>query len=113
MYNYIAKPKDQNSGKPLQKIQIDIISIPGDFFQKPLRLRAKALLPSLFVCTTETFREPMNRFQGIDSASLCSLAGQYDNPTPSRFLAPIDCSKVPAHLYARPPPMISPVGEKT
>ncbi len=33
---------------------------------------------------------------GIDSASLCSLAGRYDNPIPTRFLAPKDCSKIPA-----------------
>jgi hypothetical protein len=26
------------------------------------------------------------------------LAGQYDNPIPTRFLAPIDCLKIPAHL---------------
>ncbi len=26
------------------------------------------------------FREPRNRFQEIDSASLCSLTGRYDNP---------------------------------
>jgi hypothetical protein len=32
------------------------------------------------------------RRQRIDSASLCSLAGRYDNPIPNRFLAPIDCS---------------------
>jgi hypothetical protein len=31
----------------------------------------------------------------IDSASLCSLAGRYDNPIPTRFLAP-ECSKIPA-----------------
>jgi hypothetical protein len=31
-----------------------------------------------------------------DSASLCSLAGRYDNPIPTRFLAPIDCLKVQA-----------------
>jgi hypothetical protein len=36
----------------------------------------------------ETFKEPKNRFQGINSASLCSLAGRYDNPIPTRFLAP-------------------------
>ncbi len=36
-----------------------------------------------------TFKEPRNRFQGIDSASLCSLAGRHDNPIPTRFLAPI------------------------
>ncbi len=40
--------------------------------------------------------EPRNRFQGIDPASLCSLAGRYDNPIPTRFLATIDCSKIPA-----------------
>jgi hypothetical protein len=34
------------------------------------------------------FMEPRNRFQGIASASLCSLAGRYDNPIPARFLAP-------------------------
>jgi len=33
---------------------------------------------------------------GIDSASLCSLAGRYDNPIPTHFLAPVDCSKIPA-----------------
>jgi hypothetical protein len=27
--------------------------------------------------------------------SLCSLAARYDNPIPARFLAPIDCSKIP------------------
>ncbi len=30
------------------------------------------------------------------SARLCSLAGRYDNPIPIRFLAPIDCLKIPA-----------------
>jgi hypothetical protein len=41
----------------------------------------------------------MNRFQEIDSASLCSLAGLYGNPIPTQFLAPIDCSKIPAWVY--------------
>ncbi len=40
--------------------------------------------------------EPRNRFLGTDSAILCSLAGRYDNPIPIRFLAPIDCSRIPA-----------------
>ncbi len=34
--------------------------------------------------------EPRNRCQGINSASLCSMAGRYDNPIPTRCLAPID-----------------------
>jgi len=39
-------------------------------------------------------RKPRNRFQGIYSASLCSLAVPYDNPIPiSRFL---DCLEIPA-----------------
>jgi hypothetical protein len=32
----------------------------------------------------------------MNSASLCSLAGRYDNPNPPRFLARIDCLKIPA-----------------
>jgi hypothetical protein len=43
----------------------------------------------------ETIKEPRSRFQGIDSAGLCSLAGQYDNPNHTQFLAPIDCSEIP------------------
>jgi hypothetical protein len=42
--------------------------------------------------------KPENRFQGMNSASLCSLAGRYDNPIPPRFLAPIDSLKIPAGL---------------
>jgi hypothetical protein len=38
-----------------------------------------------------TFKEPRNRFQGINSASPCSLAGRYDSPISTRFLAPLDC----------------------
>jgi hypothetical protein len=34
----------------------------------------------------------------MNSASLCSLAGRYDNPLPPRFLAPIDSLKIPALL---------------
>ncbi len=44
----------------------------------------------------KTFNEPRNRLQGINSASLCSLAGRYDNPIPTWFLTPRDCSKIPA-----------------
>ncbi len=44
----------------------------------------------------QLFKEPKNRYQGINSARLCSLAGQYDNPIPTRFLATIDCLKIPA-----------------
>jgi hypothetical protein len=32
--------------------------------------------------------EPRNRYQGMNSASLCSLAGRYNNHIPPRFLAP-------------------------
>jgi hypothetical protein len=40
------------------------------------------------------FMGPRNSF--LNSASLCSLAGRYDNPIPPRFLAPIDILKIPA-----------------
>jgi hypothetical protein len=44
----------------------------------------------------KTFKEPRNRFPGINFAGLCSLAGRYDDPIPTRFLVPIDFSKIPA-----------------
>jgi hypothetical protein len=43
-------------------------------------------------------KEPKNRFHGIISASLCSLAGRNDNPIPTLFLSPINCSKIPAQI---------------
>jgi hypothetical protein len=48
-----------------------------------------------------TLKEPRNRFKGINSASLCSLAVRYDNPIHTRFLAPIDCLKI-QHRRPRP-----------
>jgi hypothetical protein len=36
------------------------------------------------------------RSLGINSVCSCSLAGRYNNPIPTRFLAPIDCLKIPA-----------------
>jgi hypothetical protein len=44
-------------------------------------------------------RAPKNRFQGINSASLCSLTGRYDNPIPTRCLAPIDYLKIFQHSF--------------
>jgi hypothetical protein len=32
----------------------------------------------------------------MNSANLCSLAGRYDTPLPTRFIAPIDCLKISA-----------------
>ncbi len=46
------------------------------------------------------FMGPRNWFQGINSASLCSLAGRYDKPIPPWFLAPIDFLKIPALFYS-------------
>ncbi len=40
-------------------------------------------------------KEPKTQFRGINFTSLCSLAGRYDNPIPTRFLALIDCLKIP------------------
>ncbi len=55
------------------------------------RLKLPPLSPYFLTCMG-----PRNRFQGMNSASLCSLAGRYDNPLPPRFLAPIDSLKIPA-----------------
>ncbi len=46
-----------------------------------------------------TFKEPRNRFQGINSASQCILAGRYDNHIPTRFLAPIVFLKLQHRLH--------------
>jgi hypothetical protein len=43
----------------------------------------------------------------MNSASQCSLADRYNNTIPTRFLAPIDCLKIPAllaGLYDNPVP---------
>jgi hypothetical protein len=46
-----------------------------------------------------SYQSPKNRFR-----QFCSLAGRYDNPIPTRLLAHIDCSKVPAlHSLAAKP----------
>jgi hypothetical protein len=39
----------------------------------------------------------------MNSAVLCSLAGRYDNPIPTRFLAPIGCLKIPAQDRLKQP----------
>ncbi len=36
----------------------------------------------------------------MNSASLCSLAGRYENPIPPQCLAPIDFLKIPALISA-------------
>ena len=44
------------------------------------------------------FMGPRNWFQGMNSASLCSLAGRYENPILPQCLAPIDSLKILALL---------------
>ncbi len=46
------------------------------------------------------FMGPWNWCQGMNSASLCSLAGRYENPIPLQCLAPIDFLKIPALVYS-------------
>ncbi len=45
------------------------------------------------------FMGPRNWCQGMNSASLCSLAGRYENPIPPQCLAPIDFLKIPAQIH--------------
>jgi hypothetical protein len=53
-------------------------------------------IPRARIC--KRLRSPGIEFQGFDFASLCSLAGRYDNPIPTRFLTLIDYTKIPAPL---------------
>ncbi len=45
--------------------------------------------------------EPRNRFQGMNSPSLCSLASRYDSPIPPRLLAPINSLEIPAQVLSK------------
>ncbi len=75
--------------------QNDSICISSSFNYYPYSLtkeQKKAPVPSP---NFQTFKEPKN-ISKINCASLCSLAGRYNNPTSTRFLAPIDWSKIPA-----------------
>jgi hypothetical protein len=45
--------------------------------------------------------EHKNWFQGTNTVRLCSLEVQYNNPIPTRFLAPVDCLKIPAQKSGR------------
>ncbi len=71
----------------------------------------------LFLQITESEFVKLLRTPGIDSQSggidswapqtfsnngfwLQRLAGLYDNPNPTQFLAPLDCSKIPAQIRA-------------
>jgi hypothetical protein len=57
---------------------------------RPRKLSKVHIKMGLWVIWSRIFKllikEPKNRFQGINSASICSLAGRYDNPIPTRFL---------------------------
>jgi hypothetical protein len=62
------------------------------FVSAEIGQNSSVLLPSLttnraWIFKLLTFKDPKNRFQGIHSASLCSLSGRCDNPIPTRFLA--------------------------
>jgi hypothetical protein len=78
---FLCKLSDCNIGKTVSKCTKTIGSI------------LMALFEFVLSPNFQTFKEPRNRFQGINSASLWSLAGRYDNPIPNRFLAPIKCLK--------------------
>ncbi len=45
-------------------------------------------------------RRPRSDSKGPIFGRLCSLAGRYDNPIPTRLLAPVDCLKIPAQFGA-------------
>ncbi len=40
-----------------------------------------------------------NLFQGMNTASLCSLAGRDDKPIPTRFLAPIAVFRIRSRIH--------------
>ncbi len=73
--------------QPVQELEQKIIeSIPSlvSRYDKPIG-RSRPTKP-------ETYKEPRNRFKGINSlVYIYNLAGRYDNTIPNQFLAPIEC----------------------
>jgi hypothetical protein len=67
----IPKPYGTQQTSPPLKFEIQRRSIHRLFF-------GSLCLHSILSPYLYTFMEPRNRFLGIDSASLCSLAGRYD-----------------------------------
>ncbi len=90
----------------IKKIVIDMAQIEKQrkydivhcFGNMKLRSKIRCLGPRKFSPNFKTFEEPKNRFQGPNSFRLCSLACRYDNLIPTRFLAPIDCLKIPTQM---------------
>ncbi len=82
-------------------IRIEAFYFYQDRIAKPdLKPRSKNVLHFVLFQNTKfyawdgIFKLLRNRF-----AILCILAGRYDNPMPTRFLAPIDCSKSWTRIY--------------
>jgi hypothetical protein len=105
----LQKTLDRHS--PRQKINDRLLldplhfSLPSTFKETRYRFSAwRAQLAEVLAPYFYTFMEPRNRFQRMNSASLYSLAGRYENPIPPRCLAPIDFLKIPARRYDNPIP---------
>jgi hypothetical protein len=65
---------------------------PTPCFKRMPRLYRKERSGAVFL----NFHWAQELIPRIDSASLCGLVGQYDNPIPTRLLAPIGISKITA-----------------
>ena len=67
-------------------------------YVQDVKIKEKLVSPLQTMANSHILQSMSPRIdQGINSASLCSLAGRYDNTIPTRFLAPTDCLKVTAH----------------
>ncbi len=62
---------------------------------RSLGIDSKEQIPSAYEAWGGIFK--LLRTPGIDSAIVYRLAGRYYNSIPTRFLAPIDCSKIPSY----------------
>ncbi len=88
----IPSPRDRSQSPPPKMQQLLILP-------RSLRPCSTEQGSGWYALYTTVYRGSISKLfwsPGIDSASLCSLAGRYDNPIPTRFLALIDCSKIPA-----------------
>jgi hypothetical protein len=101
LYSLRREPEFVNFKEPKNRFQgIDSVCL---YSLEAAGTSNRIVVPALGIDTVYKFglRDgifKLLRRAGIDSASLYSLAGRYDNPIPTRFLAPVECSKIPAQL---------------
>jgi hypothetical protein len=90
--------RERRSEREESEIEIIRCTVTGERTGKQDTVFSKE---SIGIDSKESIRIDSKESIGIDSASLCSLAGWYDNPIPTRFLASKDFFLKFQHRFQR------------